>query len=458
MIKTVKKLFYLAKSEQAVLFSVMATGWTFIAGPVTVAIVGARFSPELQGYYQTFLTVIGFSAYLQLGLGRVIIQFASHEWAKLSFDDNGCVTGDEAAKSRLANLAKFAVKWYLIAGLIAIIALAIGGTFFFLKSKYALETSVWIMPWISLAVLCGLQMMFTPILYLLEGCNQVKQVYKFRFFTGMAGNITIWIAVYADAKLWTYSIFFIVWMLAAAIFIRIKYWNFLKSIFITKAAKEKLNWFKELMPLQIKLVILSFSTYVIFQFYTLGAMFARGPLRACQTGTTILFVLMLGTVMAAFINPKMPYFGILIAEKKYKELDSLFLKLFLIAASLMIFGGAILWIGVFLLNVLPFHLAEYYAGRLLAPTPTAVFIIAYIIWALSLYSGWYLIAHKKMPQIWVVIITTILSVGIMLFLGDRYGITETGIGLIAVQLIMLPVMLMTVFYYRKKWRNEPRKF
>jgi len=451
MIKNIKKLFVLVKSEQAVLFSVMATGWSFIAGPVTIAIVGARFTPELQGYYQTFLAVIGFSAYLQLGLGRVIIQFASHEWAKLSFDDNGRVTGDEAAKSRLANLAKFAIKWYFAAGGIAIIILLTAGTLFFAKSKNALDFSIWLMPWLSVAVLCGLQMMLTPIFYLLEGCNQVKSIYRFRFFTGMAGNISIWIAVYAGAKLWTYSIFFVIWMLMAVIFLRIKYWNFIKSIFITQAAKEKLNWFKELMPLQIKLVILSFSTYVIFQFYTLGAMFARGPFRACQTGTTITFIMMLGTVMAAFINPKMPYFGILIAEKKYKELDRLFLKLFFTAASLMLIGGIILWSGVFMLNVLPFHLAEYYAERLLSPAPTAVFIIAYIIWALSLYSGWYLLAHKKLPQIWLIIVTAILSVGIMLLLGNRYGITETGIGLIVVQLAMLPIMLFTVFRYRKKW-------
>jgi len=453
MTNAIKKLFNLAKSEQAVLFSVLSTGWTFLAGPVTVAIVGARFSPELQGYYQTFLTVIGFSAYLQLGLGRVIIQFASHEWAKLSFDDNGCVTGDEAAKSRLANLAKFAVKWYLIAGIMAIVFLGFGGALFFVKSKDALETSIWLAPWISLTVLCGLQMMFTPFFYLLEGCNQVKHVYKFRFFTGVAGNISIWIAVYSGAKLWTYSFFFVVWMLMAVIFIRIRYWNFLKSIFITQSAKEKLNWLKELMPLQIKLVILSFSTYVIFQFYTLGAMFARGPFRACQTGTTILFILMLGTVMGAFINPKMPYFGILIAEKKYKEYDRLFLKLFFTAAFLMVLGGVVLWTGVLMLNVLPYRLAEYYAERLLGPAPTAIFIVAYVIWALSLYSGWYLIAHKKLPQIWIIIISAILSVGTMLLLGDRYGIAETGVGLIVIQLIMLPVMLLTVFYYRKKWHK-----
>ena len=453
MKKAVKKFFDLAKSEQAVLFSVMSTGWAFLAGPVTVAIVGARFTPELQGYYQTFLTVIGLSAYLQLGLGRVIIQFASHEWAKLSLDENGCVTGDETAKSRLANLAKFSVKWYFIVGIISIVLLGIGGAIFFVKSKDALETSIWLAPWISLAVLCGLQMMFTPFFYLLEGCNQVKTVYKFRFFTGMAGNISIWIAVYSGAELWTYSVFFAVWMSIAAIFIRIKYWNFLKSIFISKAAKEKLDWFKELMPLQIKLVILSFSTYIIFQFYTLGAMFARGPFRACQTGTTILFILMLGTIMGAFLNPKMPYFGILIAEKKYIELDKLFLRLFTTAASIMIFGGIVLWFGVLMLNVLPFRLAGYYAERLLGPTPTAVFIIAFILWMFSYSSGWYLLAHKKMPQIWLVIITTILSVVTMLLLGNRYGITETGVGLIGVQLIMLPAMLITILHYRKKWHK-----
>jgi len=157
--------------------------------------------------------------------------------------------------------------------------------------------------------------------------------------------------------------------------------------------------------------------------------------------------------MGAFINPKMPYFGILIAEKKYKEYDRLFLKLFFTAAFLMVLGGVVLWTGVLMLNVLPYRLAEYYAERLLGPAPTAIFIVAYVIWALSLYSGWYLIAHKKLPQIWIIIISAILSVGTMLLLGDRYGIAETGVGLIVIQLIMLPVMLLTVFYYRKKWHK-----
>ena len=454
MIKAVKKLFNIAKSEQAVLFSVMSTGWSFIAGPVTIAIVGARFTPELQGYYITFISVLGYSAYLQMGLGRVIIQFVSHEWAKLDFDGEGCVTGDEAAKSRLANLAKFAVKWYLAAGLISIIVLLTVGTLFFAKSKDALETSIWMMPWISMGILCGLQLMITPFFYLLEGCNQVKQVYKFRFFQAVVGHLSIWIAIYAGANLWTYSIYFVVWMLMAILFLKIKYWNFIKSIFITRAAKEKLSWTKELMPLQIKLVALSLCTYVMFQFYIQGAMFARGPLRACQIGTTITFIMMIGTVMGAFIGPKMPYFGILIVEKKYKDLDNLFIKLFLTAASIMIFGGVILWIGVLLLNTMPFHLAKYYAGRLLEPTPTAVFIIAYIIWILSSSSGLYLIAHKKMPQIWIAVITTMLSVGTMLLFGNHYGITGSGIILIAVQIIMLPVMLFAVFYYRKKWHSQ----
>ena len=453
MIKTIKKLFSLIKSEQAVLFSVLATGWRFVAGPLTIAIIGARFTPELQGYYITFLSVLGYSAYLQMGLGRVIIQFASHEWAKLSFDKNGYVVGDEAAKARLANLARFAVKWYLVAGIIAIAFLTVGGTWFFMKSKNALPQEVWLAPWISMAVLCGIQMMMMPLFYLLEGCNQVKYVYRFRFFQAIVGNVSIWIAVYSDAKLWTYSVFFTVWILSSVLFLRFRYWNFLKSIFISNVLKERFNWFKELMPLQIKLVIFSFCSYMMFQFYIQGSMFARGPARACQTGTTISFIMMLGTVMGAFIGPKMPLFGVLIAEKKYKELDNQFIKLFFTAASLMIIGGMALWLGVLMLNVLPFHLAKYYAERLLEPAPTAIFTAAYIFWSLSASSGLYLIAHKKMPHIWIVAITTILSISIMIFLGNKYGITLTGIGLLIIQIFMFPIILLTVFYYRKKWHK-----
>ena len=113
MIKSITKIFNWADVDRATFFSVLSRTWSVVAGPITLAIIGARFTEVEQGYYMAFLSVIGYSMYIQFGLGRIIIQFASHEWAKLKLDITGRVVGDTEALSKLSSLAKFAMKWFM---------------------------------------------------------------------------------------------------------------------------------------------------------------------------------------------------------------------------------------------------------------------------------------------------------------------------------------------------------
>jgi len=113
-----------------------------------------------------------------------------------------------------------------------------------------------------------------------------------------------------------------------------------------------------------------------------------------------------------------------------------------------------IWLGVWILNNWSFHLANYYAQRLLKPTPTALFIIAYVLWMLFIAQGYYFIAHRKVPHIWLALLAAALAVINMLVTGEKYGITGTAMGLIIINLVILPVMTVMVFYYRKKWHNN----
>ncbi|MFC1821060.1 hypothetical protein ACFLZG_08265, partial [Thermodesulfobacteriota bacterium] len=131
--------------DRAVFFGVLSKVWSIVAGPVTLILIATKFSPELQGYYYTFGSILALQVFVELGLGSIIIQFASHEWAKLSIGEARQITGDSDALSRLTSLAKIITKWYFFGSIFLIFGLGIGGFIFF--SSQSTVSFNWQNPW-----------------------------------------------------------------------------------------------------------------------------------------------------------------------------------------------------------------------------------------------------------------------------------------------------------------------
>src|SRR3989339_1643892 len=165
-----------AEFDRPVFFSVLLRAWRVVAGPITTLLIASFFTAEIQGYYYTFYSLLEIQTFIELGLTIVILQFASHEWAKLSLDKEGNIVGDSGALSRLASLAHFSTKWFAVGALLITIGLGIGGYFFFLPAGTLID---WKAPWLGLCLFTGVTVSLFPILSLLEGCNQVSRLYTF---------------------------------------------------------------------------------------------------------------------------------------------------------------------------------------------------------------------------------------------------------------------------------------
>lgn len=126
-----KRLLRKAEVDRAVFFGLLLKVWGIAVSPVSALLIAFKFTPELQGYYYTFGSLLALQGFIELGLGGVIIYFVSHEWSKLGIDKAGYIVGDREALSRLISLANLTLKWYLIGGLIIIFGLGIGGYIFF---------------------------------------------------------------------------------------------------------------------------------------------------------------------------------------------------------------------------------------------------------------------------------------------------------------------------------------
>src|SRR6266699_1194993 len=134
--------------DRAVFFGLLSRIWGLAAGGVTAILIATYFSPEIQGYYYTFTTILALQVFAELGLGTVAVQFASHEWSKLNLDESGRIVGDGDALSRLVSVAKVVTRWFLFAGVLVAVGVGAAGYVFFSTSPD--HNIDWVSPWFLL--------------------------------------------------------------------------------------------------------------------------------------------------------------------------------------------------------------------------------------------------------------------------------------------------------------------
>jgi len=403
--------------DHAVFFGLFAKLWTIIAGPVTLVLIARKFSPEIQGYYFTFATIVALQVFVELGLGTVIVQFAGHEWASLSLDGNGRIAGDRVALARLTSLAAIASRWYCVGSILFTAGLATCGYMFL--SSAQVDGVHWAAPWLSLCILSGLNLLLVPVWSLLEGCNQVAKLYTFRFVQGVLSAVTLWVAVLFNASLWTASIGCVVTITSSICYLRWHHADFVKTLLLTESGKTNgklLTWRHDLLPLQWRIAITMITSYFVFTFFVPVAFKFKGPVVAGQIGMTWAAINALGNLSFSWFTPKVPRLCALIAAGKYEERDKLFFHNIAIVMVLLLGAGMALWGGIWVIN----HLGLAISKRLLPPGAAGIFIAANMVLFASSPFSQYMRAHKREPIVFVVVCTSVLT-GISTLMTGKYG-------------------------------------
>ena len=433
--------------DRAVLYLLLARLVGLISGPITAILIATNFTPTIQGYYFTFGSIVALQTFAELGFGFAIIQFASHEWANLSIDKDRRISGDPDSLSRLASLARIAIKWNLIAGVVAITGLSIGGYLFF--SKTPSQDVNWKLPWFSLCVLTGVMLFTTGIWSLLEGCNQVRHVYFYRLFQGLFGVLAAWAGILLGVELWLASIIMGIGLVYASFYLRRHYWEFFKSLLLTESSGPRLHWSKDILPFQWRVALSWISGYFLFSLFTPVLFYYHGPVVAGQMGMTWSLAAALSAVGVAWVSPKVPQYGILIAQKRYTELDRLFWRLIIIVTTITTLGAAALWLLIFGLNYCDHSLSH----RLLPPLPAGIFLITTILHTASVPMSMYLMAHRKMPNLRVAVSSGIMCGIGTLVLGKYFSALGVSIAYLTTYLVAFPWIAYIWQTYRRKWHR-----
>ncbi len=438
--------------DRAVFYAVMGRAWQFLASPVSMILIAACFTLEVQGFYYTFASILALQMLAELGVNLVVLNTASHEWAKLEIDDRGRLTGDQEAHARLASLARLSMKWYAVASLVFIAAAGSAGIVFF--SSVPAPGASWLAPWVVVVCLTGLQLWMSPLTALLEGCNQVRTVNKWRMIQAIAMSLAAWCSMAAGLQLWAPVMIALARLLCDTYLMGVQYRGFFISLLghCFGRVSVGVDWRAEFWPMQWRLGLKTAFAYFAFFLFNPVMLYYHGAEVAGRMGMTWSALTAIQLAASAWVQSRVPRFGMLIADGEYRELDRLFLRVWILAMTMMAIAGTAFWCVVYSLNRVSTEAAQYLANRLLSPSETIVFLLALFLTLVTTCQGMYLRAHKREPLLVPSLISS-TAIGVLVFvLGRRLGPLGAGTGLLCVMAFFnLPCWTIAWWRYRSKF-------
>lgn len=446
--------------DRAVAYAVMTRVWQVLTGPVSQLLLILFVPSSARDYYFAFTSMLGLQIFIELGLHVVIINLSSHEWAKLRLED-GRLAGDETARGRLISLGRMMNRWYAWAAVIFLLFLAVSGWLFFdavEQSRQEISDSgrgliLWSGPWLALACLTSLQLSLLPCLSILEGCHQVANLYRTRFWQAIAGTISVWLCLVSGLELWALVVSAAIRLAGDYYLVQIRYRTFFedfRSIPLQTAAV--FDWKQEILPLQWRIAVQGFIFWLAVQLPLLFVFRSREEGDAARLGMTWTVLTAAQGAALAWVETRRPVFGSLIAERKFGRLDALFFRVSAISMVLITLAAGALSLIVWIVNSSDLPLAMRIADSLLPPWASVMLSLGFVAQQVSQCVNLYVRAHNRDPFLFASTISNLTVAGLQLGLGWKFGVTGVAAGyLLGVSLVQSPILTLIWWRTRRDW-------
>ena len=413
------------------------------------------FTKAMQGYYYAFMPILGAQTFFELSMHVVIINSASHEWASLSTNDKGHVTGDAVALSRLAGLVRFVTKWYSVVAVAFMIV--IGWVGVSILSTQSLDQSQWLGPWIVTVIATGLLLLTLPFQATLEGCGQLATVNRYRLAQAFTGTIIVITCIAFGMGLWAIAASAMARLLWEVALVFGRYRPFFRSLF-SVAATSNLEWLKESWSFMWRLAVQGVTGYFAMQLVTLVIFAYHGDEAGGQFGMTWQILLALQAGAFSWVETRRPMFGNMIAEKNYTALDEVWLRLSSISFGIQVVTSAGFIVALAVLHSLDWSIAAKITDRMLPVLPTVLIALALVALHIPRCQNIYIRAHKRDPYLVPGLAINTLMGLMVLYLGKTHGAMGVAVTyLVVIGLIQLPVWWIVWHRCRIAWHAESTK-
>jgi hypothetical protein len=402
--------------NRAIAFTVLARGWSTMAGVATILLIARFLSPAEQGYYYTFSSLVALQFVFELGFSFVILQLAAHESSNLVFNSTDEITGPESTQSRLASVLQKSVRWYSVAAAAMCVCVLPSG-FWFFKSHAQSNLAVhWQAPWICVVFAATFTFQMDPVFSFLEGCGMVPEVAHLRFCQAILGNLLAWTAFLMHHGLFAPCMIITGQATAGAIFLFSRR-KLLLRLFFRNTEGCVISWRAEIWPFQWRMAVSWICGYFIFQLFNPVLFAYRGAAEAGRMGMSLNISSALGAISIAWMSTKSSPFGQMIARRDFVTLDRVFFRTLLQSSILLVCGATVLLCG--------FLVVERDFPRLVSrvlPFPfLAVLFITTLCNHIVVSEAIYLRAHKQEPFLLQSILVAILTGSSTLIVGRFWG-------------------------------------
>jgi hypothetical protein len=436
----------LLSRHAAVIYGMAGRLWLVLTGPVTIVVLASQFTPQVQGYFFTFVSLAAARIVAELGLGQVII-------VKLAQLCPSTPNPSDGVPSRVAGLIRFTAKWFAGAGFIVGALLCMGGSVL-LGVSDGLATAEWLPPWVALSCVVGIDVAVSGLLFPLEGAGQVRSVYFCRMVRNFLNSLVLWLFILLGFQLWSIAIALTCSILWTTYFLFSR-GKLVVAALRPGAAVAKINWLSDVYPAQWRLALSSLAEYV--SFYTVIPLMyvMHGAVIAGQLGITWQIAAAISSIAGAIVATRFPEFSRLAGARSIRELDGLLLSTTLTSMTVCLFGALGVGLGVLLFQRTGLQIGT----RVLPFDQVVILLLGVLVWHFNLAIVSYLRAHGGDP-----FLPASLGGAVLLFVanltlgrwfgpvGLLWGYAVTGAG------FMVPFGLYLLQRKRKTCGYPPFKF
>jgi len=433
--------------ERATVYAMANRLWGSASGLLTAFLVAAFFTPEIQGYYFTFLSLLTLQTFVELGFGELLQQFVSHEWARTT---SAQADERERALSRLAGLFRFSVRWYGGVALLLGAGLGIAGSVYF--RAFSKESAIsWELAWWIAVAATAFSVLLTPFASLLEGANEIEKVHGVRLVQGLASRVAGFLAIAFGFGLFTVAVTRIVSFLAGVLGFGRGAFGLARRLLIRPLEGEAVSYRRELWPLQWRFALSWLSGYLLYSLFTPVLFAFHGPGLAGRMGMTAAAATAISSAAFAVMATKVPRLAILAAERDYPAMDALFRRA-TVSSVLVSAAGAALF-----LSLLAFarRLDHELASRFLPLLETSLLLSALVLQQVRFAMGSYLRAHKAEPFVLLSVVEGLAAVPLLTVLGRDFGALGIILGFLALTTLTLFPAFRIFTSLRRTW-HVPR--